>query len=169
LTLPIVLKPSYGPKNAADKVTSANIPGQLISDHWLNNKFGMSAYYMREYQSNYDHRRSTSGQPGSDWDLFYSGLKLKYDFQLLATWSPFSADKKGYEGVVFSEQSQSNGIVWDAVTGVGVRKTNEKCRTSWWYADQIKDYMGRMDPPKHCNGQKNLVNYNVKGVQKWCY
>lgn len=169
MILPIVLKPSYGPKNAADKVTSAKIPGQPISDHWLNNKFGMSAYYMREYQSNYDHRKSTSGAAGSDWDLFYSGVKRKYDFRLAATWSAFGSAKKGYEPIVFSEHSERNGFVWDAVTGLGIRTTNKKCKSSPWFADRLKDYMGRMDPPKHCNGEKNQVNYLVKEIRKWCY
>lgn len=169
LILPIVLKPSYGPKNAADRVPDTKIPGQPISDHWLNNKFGMSAYHMRAHQTNLDHHKSTSGQPGSDWDLFYSKVRLRYDFQLAATWSAFGPAKKGYEPIVFSEQSERNGIVWDAVTGLGIRKTNQKCRTSWWYADQLKDYMGRIDPPKHCNGHPNLVNYLDKEIRKRCY
>ncbi|WP_108882822.1 hemopexin repeat-containing protein [Anderseniella sp. Alg231-50] len=171
VTLPIALRPALEPETAADIVTYARIPGQRISNKWLTQKFGLTPSQMLRNQANYDYITSTAGAPGSDWDLFYPPVAGSYKFHLVASWSPFSPDRKGYEKITYSEIPGNNGSVWDAVTGRGVRHGTPKCKNSWWYHDQLNDYVGRMDPPPRCDGRPNWPNLSSlpETLKKACH
>jgi hypothetical protein len=141
IIMPFELKP-HRVAETADDTAPTQIPGVKISKAWLQTKFGLSGSGLVYDQGNVDAFYHSGFQ--SDWDLFYKPYTTKTaNFRVMMT----AGSKLPGTFYWAKDVKVEVGNVWDADTGLGIADAN----------NQLKNYVGRIDPAPRCNGKPNCV------------
>ncbi len=162
IIIPIELRPAKHtvvPNNGEwclDCKSAAQIPGEKISNRYLQEKF--SIFDLVKQQYNMKPIFSTANMGVSDWDLFYEpkylddrsrttfSLKGNFGFKDGSTVYP------SFKNTEMDEQKVRLTTVWDRITGEGVLKQTTSAGTVLAKRKYVlKNYYGRQDPPCPCS------------------